>query len=89
MTFKIIDGKRYIEIDGQMDEIPQDVADAIYRSVWYDHVMEDIRTEFTDEDSDEKCSLDNGKIGDMAYRYVYEGEYDCNIPYWDQLRNLI
>lgn len=28
-------------------------------------------------------------IEDCAYQYAYEGEYDCNLSYWDNINNLI
>lgn len=55
--------------------------DAIYRSVWFDHVVADVK------------SMDNGLTGEqaeyVASRYVYDGEYDCERSYWENLNTLI
>lgn len=67
---------------------PQDPAveeDAIYRMVWKRHVAEDVRV----------FAEDNGKVvtpeivDTVAQRYVYEGDYDCNLSYWQNIENLL
>ena len=59
--------------------------EAIYRKVWKKHVIEDVNSyldgigiTLTDEDVDK-----------VAQMYVYEGDYDCNLSYWQNLENLI
>lgn len=62
--------------------------DDIYRMVWSDHVKEDVRgvlderEELTEEEKD-------AIIEDVANDYVYNGDYDCNLSYWDNINNLI
>lgn len=60
--------------------------DYIYRAVWFEHVVEDVvgrldEREILDEDNSIKESV--------AQRYVYQGDYDCNLSYWDNIDNLI
>ncbi len=59
--------------------------DAIYRKVWKEHVVEDIRSHLEDRD----ITLDEDVIETIATRYVYDGDYDCNLSYCNNLDNLI
>lgn len=67
--------------------------DNVYRRVWMEHVIEDIkellsRNEIHIEKGLNEDQLD-ALVNDAATRYVYDGEYDCNLCYWDNLKNLI
>lgn len=55
--------------------------DELYRALWLEYVKEDIRN--YDE------SLDESMVEVVASRYVYDGDYDCNLSYWDNIENLI
>lgn len=57
----------------------------IYREVWKEHVMEDVR-EIAEENGTELSENDVDRIAD---RYVNNGDYDCNLSYWDNIDNLI
>lgn len=59
----------------------------MYRSVWFDHVCEDI--EGYEPDLDLEMALTKDQICYAAKRYVYDGEYDCNLSYWQNIENLI
>ena len=59
--------------------------DSIYREIWCEHVKEDIKSRCEDLN----ISLTDDAINDIAYRYVYEGQYDCNLSYWQNLDNHI
>lgn len=62
--------------------------DIAYRQLWLPHVTEDVRAHMTDYlDKDQYLSDDN--IEKIANRYVYEGRYDCNLSYWQNIENLI
>lgn len=66
--------------------ISDDTKDLLYRKLWLPYVIEDVLSyandtmeiELTEEDAE--C---------IARGYVDDGEYDCNIPYWDNIENLI
>mgnify|MGYP007029261895 CR=1 FL=1 len=71
-------------IDTQCDEIINNLSsaqkDLIYRKLWYDHVLEDVDSNFANVSDDIKK--------EVARRYVYDGDYDCNRSYWDNLQAL-
>lgn len=66
--------------------LSDDVMDQLYRKLWMPYVTEDVKShaensmdaELTDEDAEY-----------IANSYIFDGEYDCNIPYWDNIENLI
>ena len=59
--------------------------DEIYRYLWSQHVKEDVEN-YTNEIGIE---LDEGEIDIIVDRYVYQGDYDCNLNYWQNIENLI
>lgn len=61
-------------------------ADALYRAIWKDHVLEDIRSRAEDLDEEPLTPEQEGYAAD---RYVYDGRYDCNLCYWDNIDNVI
>lgn len=65
----------------------EDVKDALYRSVWYDHVRLDIRSYEKDMDLDKPLTDD--QVDYAAERYVYDGEYDCTVSYWGNIEGVI
>lgn len=67
------------------DELSYEEKDAIYRAVWSNHVKNDVKAFIKDED----ITLTEDQIDHIAQLYVYDGRYDCNLSYWDNLRNLI
>ena len=69
------------EKDGQN----QLYRDKIYREVWKEHVIEDIR-EFL---KDNNMELDEEHIDKAATLYVMNGQYDCNLSYWSNIENVI
>lgn len=64
-----------------------------YRIFEMFHVKEDVKSMidqdpdiFTDDDTDD----DVDKFATQcASRYVYQEDYDCDLPYWDNIQNLI
>lgn len=69
-----------------LDLLNYDQKDYIYRKVWAEHVSEDVRSLCKDEGYDEVYTPDIAER--IAYRYAFEGDYDCNLPYWQNLENL-
>ena len=57
----------------------------IYRMVWYDHVCEDVGNEAANSD----IKLTEQQIRNIAYRYVYDGDYNLTLNYYQNLHNLI
>lgn len=74
-----------VDIDEQCDEIINNLSpaqkDLIYRKLWYNHVLEDVDSNFVNASDDIKK--------EVARRYVYDGNYDCNRSYWDNLQALV
>ncbi|MCR5368404.1 hypothetical protein [Eubacterium sp.] len=62
-----------------------EAKDIIYRMVWKEHVKEDILSYAEDNGR----AITDEKADAVADRYVYEGDYDCNLSYWQNLENLL
>lgn len=62
--------------------------DDIYRMVWSDYVEEDVRG-VLDEREDLTEEERDAIIEDVVNGYVYNGDYDCTLSYWDNINNLI
>ena len=62
--------------------------DDIYRMVWSDYVEEDVRR-VLDEREDLTEEERDAIIEDVVNDYVYNGDYDCTLSYWDNINNLI
>lgn len=79
------------ELRKQAEEIlsglSEELKDAVYRCVWFDRVCEDI--ESLEETLELEMALTKDKICQVAERYVYNGAYDCDRSYWDNLKSLI
>ena len=75
-----------IEVDGKVIDFNSETNDdAIYRKVWKEHVIEDLIGHLEDRD----IVMDDERIDKIATRYVYDGDYDTELPYWENLDNLI
>ena len=59
--------------------------DMIYRKVKYQYVINDIK----DRIKDTETELTDDQIAYAARRYAYDGKYDCNLSYWDNIDNCI
>lgn len=66
-----------------------EVLDEIYRFVWHRYTMEDVER-IMEEEYPSISESEKDEIADSVARaYVYDGKYDCNLSYWDNIRNLI
>lgn len=64
--------------------------DDIYRLVWKEHTKEDVKSRIEDlQIMDENNKNFNTVVETVAARYVYNGDYDCNLTYWNNIDNLI
>lgn len=59
--------------------------DDLYRYLWAEHVKEDVESFAENIDID----IDDDIVEQVVYRYVYCGDYDCNLNYWTNIENLI
>lgn len=69
----------------QIKNLPANDKDRIYRMLWHDYVVTDIISRAEENDTE----LSDEEVQTAADLYVYEGEYDCNLPYWTNIDNLI
>ena len=70
-------------------EMTEQQKDDIYRMVWFSHVSEDVETylhDYYDYETEEEIE---DIVESVANAWVYYGEYDCLINYWDNIENLI
>lgn len=66
--------------------IPTDELDNVYRFVRFNYTKNDIISHLEDMDNIE---LTDEQIEKAAELYAYEGKYDCNLSYWNNIENLI
>ncbi len=66
-----------------------ELADKIYRKLWYPHVVEDVKSYMRGNYPRYVDDLVQIISEDVATRYVYNCKYDCNLSYWDNIDNLI
>lgn len=75
------------EAEQFVETIPEQLKDAVYRLLWKEYVLEDILShcEGCGYEMDESmlAACDNA-----AERYI-DGDYDCNLSYWDNISNVV
>lgn len=65
--------------------------DELYRKLWYDYVYDDVRSFLEDYDGnipETQEGIDN-LVDRVTRAYVYDGTYDCNLSYWQNIENLV
>ena len=81
--------KENINSENKIDKILKDLTytekESLYRKLWFFHVIEDVK----DLCDDENIPYTQTLLEKVANKYVYEGDYDCNLSYWDNIRNLL
>lgn len=68
-----------------IENLSPDERDDLYRTLWAEHVKEDIESYLADNDEE----LTPEQIDRIVEMYVYDGEYECNLSYWDNISNLV
>lgn len=71
-----------LEMINQLDSIEKDV---VYRTLWQTYVEQDLEKLAIDRD----VNLSKDDFSVIASRFVWDGDYDCNLPYWNNLSNLL
>ena len=64
-------------------------SDDLYRILHMPYVKEDIKHMLNELEIDTSAYNLECLIDDCASRYVYDGDYDCNLSYWQNLENII
>ncbi len=77
--------------DEFLSGLTSEEKDKVYRALWKEHVVEDARSQIEDYIFYELIPKEEvERIADTAAeRYVYNGDYDCTLSYWDNLENLV
>ena len=84
--------KKAMEIVKNLEDMGYDIKDKVYRILWAESVAEDAQSEMDDQNraTDDMSDEELDRIAEIvAYRYCFEGKYDCNIDYWSNLGALI
>ena len=79
----MIESKLKEKIDG----LSSVQREAVYDYLHSQYVRQDIENLLSDEYED--VSVDDDFIDVCTYRYVYDGDYECNLDYWTNLKNII
>ncbi|MBR6475389.1 MAG: hypothetical protein IKS98_08055 [Lachnospiraceae bacterium] len=79
------------EPEAYLSYLTPDEKDKIYRALWKEHVVEDAKSQIEEYIFYELIPKEDvERIADQAAeRYVYEGDYDCTLSYWDNIENLV
>lgn len=75
------------KLDELLTELNYSTLDYIYRKLWANHVKEDVVSRIKDNFTFLK--YDDSDIEECAKRYTFEGDYDCNCTYWDNIDAII
>lgn len=75
------------KLDELLTELNYSTLDYIYRRLWANHVKEDVISRIKDDFTFLK--YDDSDIEECARRYVFDGDYDCNWTYWDNIDAII
>lgn len=75
------------KLDELLTELNYSTLDYIYRKLWANHVKEDIVSRIKDNFS--WLEYSDNDIEECAKRYAFEGDYDCNCTYWDNIDAII
>lgn len=84
-----------IDIDSFLDCLNAESKDELYRKLQLENVITDVENELAEmalDDHNMAAINDNGYVETVtaiARKYVYDCEYDCNLPYWTNIDNLI
>ena len=72
-----------------LDTLSVSDKDQLYRYLWAEYVEEDVTYQLM-ENGPCLSKKDRKKIvASVTRKYVYDGKYDCNLSYWDNIHNLI
>lgn len=77
-----------LNINTFVDSLDSLSRDALYRRLWIEYVTDDIASHIETFDYI-SCDDRETIIELVAQAYVYDGDYDCNLTYWENIDNLI
>ena len=82
-----LDRTNRTKLDKLLTELSYSTLDYIYRKLWVNHLKEDIISRIKDNFS--WLEYSDNDIEKCAKRYAFEGDYDCNCTYWDNIDAII
>lgn len=80
-----------INLDSFIKNLDAISRDSLYRKLWLEYVTNDVSVRLCDT-CNKDCTFPNDcgtLVEKIASAYVYDGEYDCNLSYWENIDNLI
>lgn len=84
-----------LDLDNFVDSLDTISKDTLYRRLWLDYVKADVENQLEQLPLDDYGieSMEDEKFDELvdiiAGTYVYDGDYDCNLSYWENIDNLI
>lgn len=84
-SLTITDDTTFEDIKPFLDNCDPILSDQIYRYLWTDHVIEDIKSHMEKME----ITLTDEEIKTAAKDHTYHGDYDCNLTYWENIENNI
>lgn len=78
-----------IDLEQLAKHLDYKTSDNLYRILWMSYVKEDVRHLLNQLEIDISDDDWEGFIEVCASRYVYNGDYDCTLSYWNNLENII
>jgi hypothetical protein len=81
----------YKQAEKVIEGLNPNVADAVYRLLWKEHVIKDVKTQLEQDERSEHMSEESydALASQCAERYCMQTDYDCNLDYWTNIQNLI
>lgn len=68
-----------------IDELKFDIKDKIFRHLHKEYLRDDFNAHGESLD----ITLNEEQLNQLCNMWVYQGKYDCNLSYWDNIENLI
>lgn len=73
------------EIKNKIDKLNENERNEVFKYLWSKYIKEDVQ--YICEEFNIK--LDDTHIDRIVYDYVYNGNYDNDISYWDNIKAVI
>lgn len=80
-----------INLDSFVESLDPISRDSLFRKLWLEYVTDDVSVRLCDT-CNKDCAFSkdcDALVKIVASAYVYDGEYDCNLSYWENIDNLI
>lgn len=75
-------------LSGLTEQQKQTIMEDIYRFKLYQYTLEDVKGWLTENKNLSKEDFDTVAV-EVASAYTQNGDYDCNLSYWQNIENLV